>query len=140
MIHPGLAALEKWEPIEYAAGYRARLAAIPDSEIAVGDVAGKIRLRKAWNWIGTNASWPRAGKMTTQRHGSAVRCDARTNRIAFDEGRTQPWKEGWITADNNIGLAGIGLAHRGPEYSGRCIADADARRSLRSVFAQPATP
>ena len=34
MIHPGLAALEKWEPIEYAAGYRARLAAIPDSEIA----------------------------------------------------------------------------------------------------------
>ena len=34
MIHPGLAALKKWEPIEYAAGYRARLAAIPDSEIA----------------------------------------------------------------------------------------------------------
>jgi hypothetical protein len=34
MIHPGLAALEKWEPIEYPAGYRARLAAIPDSEIA----------------------------------------------------------------------------------------------------------
>jgi hypothetical protein len=34
MIHPGLAALEKWEPIEYAAGYRARLATIPDSEIA----------------------------------------------------------------------------------------------------------
>ena len=34
MIHPGLAALEKWDTIEYAAGYRARLAAIPDSEIA----------------------------------------------------------------------------------------------------------
>jgi len=34
MIHPGLAALEKWESVEYAAGYRARLAAIPDSEIA----------------------------------------------------------------------------------------------------------
>jgi hypothetical protein len=34
MIHPGLAALDKWEPIEYAAGYRARIAAIPDSEIA----------------------------------------------------------------------------------------------------------
>jgi hypothetical protein len=30
MIHPGLAALEKWDTIEYAAGYRARLAAIPD--------------------------------------------------------------------------------------------------------------
>jgi hypothetical protein len=26
MIHPGLAALEKWDTIEYAAGYRARLA------------------------------------------------------------------------------------------------------------------
>src|SRR5271168_3753176 len=34
MIHPGLAALEKWDTIEYAAGYRARLAAIPNSEIA----------------------------------------------------------------------------------------------------------
>src|SRR5258708_5070627 len=34
MIHPGFAALEKWDTIEYAAGYRARLAAIPDSEIA----------------------------------------------------------------------------------------------------------
>src|SRR5258708_34115048 len=34
MIHPGLGALEKWDTIEYAAGYRARLAAIPDSEIA----------------------------------------------------------------------------------------------------------
>src|ERR1700710_363357 len=34
MIHQGLAALEKWDTIEYAAGYLARLAAIPDSEIA----------------------------------------------------------------------------------------------------------
>jgi hypothetical protein len=34
MMHPGLAALEKWDTIEYAAGYRARLPAIPDSEIA----------------------------------------------------------------------------------------------------------
>jgi hypothetical protein len=30
MIHLELAALEKWEPVEYAAGYRARLAEIPD--------------------------------------------------------------------------------------------------------------
>ena len=34
MIHPGLIALEKWEPVEYASGYRARLAGIPDSEEA----------------------------------------------------------------------------------------------------------
>jgi hypothetical protein len=34
MIHPGLTALEKWQPVEYASGYRARLAGIPDSEEA----------------------------------------------------------------------------------------------------------
>jgi hypothetical protein len=33
--------------------------------------------------------------------------DARANRIPFDEGRTQPLKEGWIAADINVGLAGI---------------------------------
>jgi hypothetical protein len=35
MIHPGLAALEKWEPIEYAAGYRARLVHWVDSAAAL---------------------------------------------------------------------------------------------------------
>jgi hypothetical protein len=34
MIHPGLAALKSWGPIEYAAGFRARLAAIPVPESA----------------------------------------------------------------------------------------------------------
>jgi hypothetical protein len=29
MIHPALEALKTWKPIEYVAGYRARLAAIP---------------------------------------------------------------------------------------------------------------
>jgi hypothetical protein len=29
MINPGLEALKTWKPIEYVAGYRARLAAIP---------------------------------------------------------------------------------------------------------------
>jgi hypothetical protein len=72
MIHPGLAALEKWDTIEYAAGYRARLAAIPDSEIA----------HHCWR-----CGW--------------------TNGVPFDEGRTQPWKEGWIAADINVGLAGF---------------------------------
>jgi hypothetical protein len=38
MIHPGLAALEKWDTIEYAAGYRARLAAIPDSDTDRGSL------------------------------------------------------------------------------------------------------
>jgi len=33
--------------------------------------------------------------------------DARANRVPFDKGRTQPWKEGWFAADINVGLAGI---------------------------------
>jgi hypothetical protein len=33
--------------------------------------------------------------------------DARANGVPFDQGRTQPWKEGWIAADINVGLAGI---------------------------------
>ena len=33
--------------------------------------------------------------------------DARANGVPFDEGRTQPWKEGWIAADINVGLAGF---------------------------------
>jgi hypothetical protein len=33
--------------------------------------------------------------------------DARANGVPFDEGRTQPWKDGWIAADINVGLAGI---------------------------------
>jgi hypothetical protein len=72
MIHPGLAALEKWEPVEYAAGYRAHLARyrIQRSHIIVGVVAGKTPIRSLLNWIGTNVSWPMAGKMITQRHGA----------------------------------------------------------------------
>jgi hypothetical protein len=33
--------------------------------------------------------------------------DAQANGVPFDEGRTQPWKEGWIAADINVGLAGF---------------------------------
>jgi hypothetical protein len=33
--------------------------------------------------------------------------DARANGIPFDQAGTQPWKEGWIAADINVGLAGI---------------------------------
>jgi hypothetical protein len=95
MIHPGLAALEKWEPIEYAAGYRARLAAIPDSEIA------HHCWRCGWEDADTEA-------LELDRHKRVdAGGDARTNGVRFDEGRTQPWKEGWIAADINVGLAGI---------------------------------
>jgi hypothetical protein len=33
--------------------------------------------------------------------------DARANGARFDEGRTQPWKEGSIAADSKVGLAGV---------------------------------
>jgi hypothetical protein len=63
MIHPGLAALEKWEPVEYAAGCRAHLARyrIQRSHIVVDVVAGKTPIRS----LGTNVSWPMSGKMIT---------------------------------------------------------------------------
>ena len=33
--------------------------------------------------------------------------DARVNGVPFDEGRTEPWKEGWIAADINMGIANV---------------------------------
>lgn len=33
--------------------------------------------------------------------------DARVHGIEFDENRTQPWKEGWIDADINLGARGL---------------------------------
>src|ERR1700723_595218 len=112
MIHPGLAALEKWDTIEYAAGYRARLAAILDSEIA------HHCWRCGWEDADTaaleldrhNVSWPMAGKMITLRHGACSSMpagDARGNGVPFDGGGHQPWKKGWIAADINVGLAGF---------------------------------
>jgi hypothetical protein len=97
MIHPGLAALEKWDTIEYAAGYWARLAAIPDSEIA------HHCWRCGWEDADTEALELDRHKRVLADAGG----DARANSIPFDEGRTQPWKEGWISADINVGLAGI---------------------------------
>jgi len=102
----------KWEPIEYGAGYQARLAGIPDSEIA----------NHCWR-----CGWedPDTETLELERHKRVLAegreddyaetwgllfgagGDARANRIPFDESRTQPWKEGWIAADINVGLAGI---------------------------------
>ena len=112
MIHPGLAALEKWDTIEYAAGYRARLAAIPDSEIA------HHCWRCGWEDADTEALELDRHKRVLADGGEDDYAetwgllfdaggDARANRIPFDEDRTQPWKEGWIAADINVGLAGF---------------------------------
>jgi hypothetical protein len=60
--------MKKWELFEYAAGYRARLAAIriQGSHITVGVVAGKTPIQKLPELDRHNASWPRAGTMITQ--------------------------------------------------------------------------
>src|SRR5882762_4637197 len=99
MIHPGLAALEKCDTIEYAAGYRARLAAIPDSEIA------HHCWRCGWEDADTEALELDRHKRVLADGGEDDYAetwgllfdaggDARANRVPFDEGRTQPWKEG----------------------------------------------
>jgi hypothetical protein len=121
MIHPGLAALEKWDTIEYAAGYWARLAAIPDSEIA------HHCWRCGWEDADTEALELDRHKRVLANGGEDdyaetggllfdVGGDARANGIPFDEGRTQPWKEGWIAADINVGKTHAQLFYR---YSAR---------------------
>jgi hypothetical protein len=112
MIHPGLEALKQWEPIEYAAGYRARLASIPVPEKA------HHSWQCGWEDADTEA-------LELARHKRALAegreddyadtwgllfdagGDARSNGISFDEARTQPRKEGWIAADINVGLSGF---------------------------------
>ena len=111
MIHPGLVALEKWEPVEYASGYRARLAAIPDSEEA------HHCWRCGWEDADTEALESDRNQRVLAEGGEDDYAntwgllfdtggDARANGIPFDVGRTQPWREGWIAADINIGMAG----------------------------------
>ena len=105
MIHPGLAALEKWDTIEYGAGYRARLAAIPDSEIAhhcwrcgwedADTEALELDRHKRVLADGGEDNYAETRGLLFDAGG-----DARANSVPFDEGRTQPWKEGW-TADIN---------------------------------------
>jgi len=113
MIHPGLASLkDHWDRTEYAAGFRARLTAIPDYDGA----------HHCWR-----AGWENAGTEVLElaRHKKALADggeddytdtwsllfdaggDARVNGIPFDDERTSPWKEGWIEADINVGVHGM---------------------------------
>lgn len=109
MIHPGLAAIPYWSKEDYAAGYGARFAGI-----ALSDSAGHC-WRCGWDDADTEA-------LESERHKNVLAEgredvfahtwgvlfdsgeDARTNDIPFDEARTEPWKEGWIAADINVGL------------------------------------
>ena len=109
MIHPGLATLKDWNREEYAAGYRARFSEIPVFEDA------HHCWRCGWEDADTEA-------LESARHNQALEEgredhfestwghlfdsgeEARVNGLPFDEGRTEPWKEGWIAVDINLGV------------------------------------
>jgi hypothetical protein len=106
-IHAGLTT---WSAEDYAAGFRARF----DNLAASND--------QSHSW---QCGWEDAHLelSLSERHrqrpacGEADDCeeswvllfdaggDARVNGIAFDARRTEPWKEGWIDADINLGAA-----------------------------------
>ncbi len=110
MNHPELEALKgHWDKEEYAAGYRARLTAIPDFEGAhhcwrVGwedadtEMLEHVRHKKVIV-EGREDDYPDTWGLLFDVGG-----DARMNGIAFDGERTAPWKEGWIETDINLGV------------------------------------
>lgn len=109
MIQPGLAALTHWSKEEYAAGYRARFSGIPDSETA------DHSWRCGWDDADTEALESGRHRKVLEQGGEDNFADtwgllfdsgeeARANGVPFDETRTEPWKEGWVTADINLGL------------------------------------
>jgi hypothetical protein len=108
LIHPGLAT---WKSDEYAAGFEARLKEIPAPEAAPHawlcgwedadtDLAESARHRKILAAGGkddhSDVWW-----LLFDAGG-----DARVNGVAFDAGRTDPWKEGWIDVDIKLGTLG----------------------------------
>jgi hypothetical protein len=113
MIHPGLATLKgDWDRSEYAAGYRARLTAIPDFEGA------HHCWRVGWEDADTEVLEPARHKQAIAEGGEDDYSDTwgllfdacgdgRVNGIPFSEERTAPWKEGWIETDINLGVPGL---------------------------------
>ena len=109
MIHPGLAALKYWDREEYAAGYGARFSEIPDSE------AAHHCWRCGWEDADTEAlESARPKKVLAEGREDHFEDawgnlfdsgeEARANGFPFDEERTEPWKEGWIATDINLGI------------------------------------
>ncbi len=91
------------------AGYRARFSQIPDSE------AAHHCWRCGWEHADTEALESACHKQAaaegmeyhfedTWGHLFDSGEEARANGIPFDEDRTEPWKEGWIAVDINLGL------------------------------------
>jgi hypothetical protein len=113
MIHPGFEVLKgHWDKEEYAAGYRARLTAIPDFEGAhhcwrVGweDADTEVLELARHNRViaeGREDDYSDTWSLLFDAGG-----DARMNGIPFAEERTAPWKEGWIQTDVNLGAHGL---------------------------------
>jgi hypothetical protein len=106
-VHPGLTT---WNGADYAAGFHARLEKVPSSK------------NQSHSW---QCGWEDANVelLASDHHEQKIADgesddygeswgllfdaggDARVNGIAFDEQRAQPWKEGWIDADINFGVA-----------------------------------
>ena len=111
MIKPWAETFNGWMAPEYAAGYRARLSAIPNSDVA------SLCWRCGWEDADTEVLEAARHRRVLADQGedqySSTRGllldagrSARANGISFDEGWTKPWKEGWIDADIDLGLAG----------------------------------
>jgi hypothetical protein len=121
MIHPGLAALEKWSPsnTQPAIGHVWLRYRIQRSHITVGVVGGKTPIRKLLNWIGTNVSWPMAGKMITLRHGACCsmpaampgRMESRSMRAVRNPGKKAGSPRtsmlGWGALNTNPSKTGV---------------------------------
>ena len=108
MFNSALVKQELWLPNEYAAGFRARLAAIARREDAHAcwccgwddadtELLESARHRRAME-EGREDSYAGTRRLLYDAGHSA-----RENGIPFDEVRTMPWKEGWIAADIMIG-------------------------------------
>jgi hypothetical protein len=104
-IHPGLAI---WNGADYAAGFRARMATIPASDAAPHswqcgweDADTDLRESARHDRVVTTGRTDDYGESWFTLFDAGG--DARVHGIEFDESRTDPWKEGWINADVNLG-------------------------------------
>ena len=134
MIHPELAELKTWERSEYAAGYGARLSAIPKPETAhycwrVGWDDADTELLAAQRHKKVPAEGGEDDFATTWGVLFDAGGDARVNGIPFDRGRTQPWKEGWKIV---IRLA-QGEDRRVPESLRTCQSERQIRRMFHGL-------
>ena len=108
MFHPALVRQELWVREEYAAGFRARLAEIANSEAAhacwrCGWDDADTELLESTRHRQAMEEGKEDGYAGTRRLLFDAGQSARENSVPFDEARTAPWKQGWIAADIRIG-------------------------------------